>query len=133
MGKPPKAVLAPRPAPDPAAIEAFISGKAVQPAAAPAPAPRPEPEIAPELPRPPAPPPIAYAPAPPPVRPYPAPAATPRRTVIKRKDGRELYRTTIYLEPELAQRMGIFAVKQGVDQTEIIKAALGEYLARHGG
>lgn len=130
MGKPPKAVLAPRPAPDPAAIEAFISGKAVQPAAAPAP--RPEPVIAPEPPRPP---PAAYAPqpSPPPVRAYPAPAASPKRTVIRRKDGRELYRTTIYLEPELAQRVGIFAVKQGVDQTEVIKAALGEYLARRGG
>jgi hypothetical protein len=128
VGKPPKAVLAPRPAPDPAAIEAFISGKAVQPAAAPAP--RPEPVLAPEPPRPP---PIAYAPQSPPVRAYPVPAAAPKRTVIRRKDGRELYRTTIYLTPELAQRMGIFAVKQGVDQTEIIKAALGEYLARHGG
>jgi hypothetical protein len=52
--------------------------------------------------------------------------------VIRRKDGRELYRTTIYLEPELAQRTGIFAVKQGIDQTDVIKAALSDYLARHG-
>lgn len=117
MAKPPKAVLAPRPAPDPAAIEAFISGKAIPaPEAAPATAPR----VAPPPPSPP----------PPPVAPV---SAAPKRTVIRRKDGRELYRTTIYLEPELAQRTGIFAVKQGVDQTEIIKAALTEYLARHGG
>lgn len=130
MGKPPKAVLAPRSAPDPAAIEAFITGKAVQPAA-----PRPEPATAPEPPAPPPPPRVAYQPPPvaaPPVS-YGAPATAPKRTVIRRKDGRELYRTTIYLEPELAQRTGIFAVRQGVDQTEIIKAALGEYLARHGG
>lgn len=120
MGKPPKAILAPRSAPDPAAIEAFISGKAVQPAA-----PRPEPTAAPMPPAQPAPPQVAYVP--------PAPAAVPKRTVIRRKDGRELYRTTIYLEPELAQRMGIFAVRQGVDQTDVLKAALGEYLARHGG
>lgn len=113
MSKPPKAVLAPRPAPDRAAIEAFIAGKAT-------------------------PAPIATAPvapaAPPAAEPPPAPPTptTTKRTVIRRKDGRELFRSTIYLEPELAQRMGIFAVKQGVDQTEIIKAALAEYLSRHG-
>jgi hypothetical protein len=112
--KPPKAVLAPRPAPDQAAIEAFISGKPVADAAPSAPAAA-TPRVAPP------PPPIALA------------SAAQKRTVIRRKDGRELYRTTIYLEPELAQRMGIFAVKQGVDQTEIIKAALTEYLARNGG
>lgn len=109
MSKPPKAVLAPRPAPDRAAIEAFIAGKAT---------------------------PAPIAAAAPPVAPAAPPAAEPppatKRTVIRRKDGRELFRSTIYLEPELAQRMGIFAVKQGVDQTEIIKAALAEYLSRHG-
>lgn len=121
MPKPPKAVLAPRPAPDPAAIEAFISGKPLPAAEVAPPPPAPAPRIAPPPPPPPAP--IALGPASP----------APKRTVIRRKDGRELYRTTIYLEPELAQRTGIFAVKQGVDQTEIIKAALTEYLARHGG
>ncbi len=100
MGKPPKAVLSPRPAPDPAAVEAFIGGK-------------PEP-----------------APA---ARASPLQVVQPKRTVIRRKDGRELYRTTIYLEPDLAQRTRIFAVKQGVDQTDVIKAALSDYLDRHGG
>lgn len=115
MSKPPKAVLAPRPAPDRAAIEAFIAGKAT-----PAPVAAAAPPVAP-----------AATPA---AEPPPAPPAptTTKRTVIRRKDGRELFRSTIYLEPELAQRMGIFAVKQGVDQTEIIKAALAEYLSRHG-
>ncbi len=103
MAKPPKAVLAPRQAPDPAAVEAFIGGK---PASAPEP--------------------------PPATTAAPQGAAQPKRTVIRRKDGRELYRTTIYLEPELAQRTGIFAVKQGIDQTDVIKAALSDYLARHG-
>ena len=104
MAKPPKAVLSPRSAPDPAAVEAFISGK---------PASAPEPPLATTAP--------------------PAQGtAQPKRTVIRRKDGRELYRTTIYLEPELAQRTGIFAVKQGIDQTDVIKAALSDYLARHG-
>ena len=118
MAKPPKAVLAPRAAPDPAAIEAFLAGKPVpSPAAAASP---PLPPVAPPAP-------------PPPSAPVSAAPATPKRTVIRRKDGRELFRTTIYLEPELAQRMGIFAVKQGVDQTEVIKAALTEYLARQGG
>jgi hypothetical protein len=110
MGKPPKAVLSPRSAPDPAAVEAFLAGKPLHAPTEPVP-------------------PTTYPPLPAP----PPTTAAPRRTVIRRKDGRELYRTTIYLEPELAQRMGIFAVKQGVDQTEVIKAALGEYLARHGG
>jgi len=118
--KPPKAVLAPRPAPDQAAIEAFISGKPVAETAPSAPAAA-TPRVAPPPPPAAPPPPIALAPA------------AQKRTVIRRKDGRELYRTTIYLEPELAQRTGIFAVKQGVDQTEIIKAALSEYLARNGG
>jgi hypothetical protein len=115
MAKPPKAVLAPRAAPDPAAIEAFLAGKPVPSSAATA-----SPPVAPPAP-------------PPPSAPVSAAPATPKRTVIRRKDGRELFRTTIYLEPELAQRMGIFAVKQGVDQTEVIKAALTEYLARQGG
>lgn len=115
MGKPPKAVLAPRSAPDPAAIEAFIAGKAAPAPAATAAAPHVAPPAAP----------------PPPAPEPPAPTST-KRTVIRRKDGRELLRSTIYLEPKLAQRMGIFAVKQGVDQTDIIKAALSEYLSRHG-
>jgi hypothetical protein len=116
MGKPPKAVLSPRPAPDPAAVEAYISGK---PILAPA-ATEPEPPTR-----------IASQTAAP--HPLPQAAAQTKRTVIRRKDGRELYRTTIYLEPELAQRAGIFALKQGIDQTDVIKAALSDYLTRHGG
>jgi hypothetical protein len=110
MAKPPKAVLAPRHAPD-AAIEAFISGQAVR--EAPSVTPRPAPAL----------PAVALS----------APATAAKRTVIRRKDGRELYRTTIYLEPELAQRTSLFAVTQGVDQSELIQAALTEYLSRHSG
>lgn len=132
MGKPPKAILAPRAAPDPAAIEAFIAGKTAPAPTAPVPVVHAAPPAPPAAPR------VEPRPPPPPAEPPPPPsysAATggQKRTVIRRKDGRELFRTTIYLDPELAQRMGIFAVKQGVDQTEVIKAALAEYLSRHGG
>lgn len=88
------APLKPRRAPDPEAMDAFISGKS----------------------------------------PGRHPDSTPPegRAVIERKDGRKLRRTTVYMEIDLAKRVGVHAVLRGVDQTQIIKEALLEYLAKHG-
>lgn len=87
----PRASLKPRRAPDPAAVDAFVSGK---------PAPK------------------------------PAPSRREGRAVLVRKDGRQVRRTTIYMEVELAKRVGIHAVERGIDQTQIIQEALEEYLSK---
>jgi len=89
-----RAPLKPRRAPDPIAVDAFISGKSKG------------------------------------RRPHSAPPEG--RTVIERKDGRMLRRTTVYMEVDLAKRVGVHAVMRGVDQTQIIKEALLEYLEKHG-
>lgn len=52
------------------------------------------------------------------------------RVVLVRQDGRQVRRTTIYMEVELAKRVGIHAVERGVDKTQIIQEALEEYLAK---
>jgi hypothetical protein len=87
----PRAALKPRRAPDPAAVDAFVSG---QPA------------------------------------PKPARSRREGRAVLVRKDGRQVRRTTIYMEVELAKRVGIHAVERGIDQTQIIQEALEEYLGK---
>lgn len=87
----PRAALKPRRAPDPAAVDAFVTGKS----------------------------------APQPTRSRPE-----GRAVLVRKDGRQVRRTTIYMEVELAKRVGIHAVERGVDQTQIIQEALEEYLSK---
>ena len=51
-----------------------------------------------------------------------------RRTIVKRKDGRSLYRTTVYLAPELGQKLAIRCVTENCTQSELIAAALREYL-----
>ena len=85
----PRAALKPRRAPDPAAVDAFVSGKS-----------------APEQTR----------------------SRREGRAVLERKDGRLVRRTTVYMEVELAKRVGIHAVERGIDQTQIIQEALIEYL-----
>jgi len=99
----PRAVLGPRPAPDPAAVEAFVSGRA---------------EVAPA--------PSTQAPK------HTGAQASGGRVVHVRKDGRQLRRTTIYMPVELATRVGVFAVTRGVDQTDVIREALEGYLTTRG-
>jgi hypothetical protein len=53
------------------------------------------------------------------------------RVVLERADGRRLRRTTIYMDFALAERVGVYAVRRGLDQTDVIKAALEEYLTRN--
>lgn len=105
MPKLPKAKLAPRKAPDPSAVEAFIAGK-------PAPSTNDRADS----------PPIA-----------PAPALESGRKVIERKDGRQLRRTTIYLEASLARRISVYAATHDMDQSTIIRAAVESWLTQHSG
>jgi hypothetical protein len=99
----PKAVLGPRLAPDPAAVEAFVSGRAEIASAPSVPAPS-----------------------------HTSAQAPGGRVVHVRKDGRQLRRTTIYMPVGLATRVGVFAVTRGVDQTDVIREALEGYLATRG-
>jgi hypothetical protein len=57
------------------------------------------------------------------------PSPKPRK-VIERKDGRQLRRTTAYLDVSLARRVSVYAANNDVDQTAIIKAALIEWLEK---
>lgn len=49
------------------------------------------------------------------------------------QDWRQLRRTTVYLEVELARRVNVYAAHHDLEQTAIIKAALEDCLERHGG
>lgn len=59
--------------------------------------------------------------------PAPATPQAPRRTkaILARKDGRQLRRMTIYLPPELARRLAIYAAGADMD----VSGALAEIVA----
>lgn len=52
------------------------------------------------------------------------PGAQTSRKVLVRKDGRELRRTTVYLQPDLARWLAVRAAETERDQSEIINEAL---------
>ena len=58
-----------------------------------------------------------------------APAVRRTRAVIRRKDGRELRRLTIYLPPDLARRLGVYAASTDTDVSDAVAAITGAFLA----
>lgn len=65
--------------------------------------------------------------------PFPQPSLPPSRSIVKRTGGRELRRMTIYLEPELAQRLKVASFEQGREMSAIIQEALLKHLSRKPG
>ncbi len=53
-----------------------------------------------------------------------------RRPVLRRQDGRELRKMTLYLTPDVASALAIRAAQSGLDMSEIVNSALEEWLAR---
>jgi len=62
--------------------------------------------------------------------PIPTPAAKRSRSVLTRKDGRELKRTTIYLPVALAKRVAIRCAEDDRELSDVITEALGQWLGR---
>ncbi len=58
---------------------------------------------------------------------------TSKRTVVQRRDGRTLHRTTVYMSPELSKRVGRYCFDAEIDLSEVVGRALEEYLERTGG
>jgi len=50
--------------------------------------------------------------------------------LVKRKDGRTRRRTTVYFPPDLATRLAVHCATAGVDLSDVVTAAVTEYLAR---
>jgi len=63
----------------------------------------------------------------------PASAATSGGKILARQDGRQLVRKTIYLEPDLDQRLRMRAAAERRKESEMMAEALEEWLARRGG
>lgn len=57
-------------------------------------------------------------------------APTRGRGIIERKGGRVRRRMTVYLSPELARDLGMHAVGQGADVSDLIEEAVSAYLTR---
>jgi hypothetical protein len=57
----------------------------------------------------------------------------PRRSFITRSDGRELRRMTVYLPPELARRLAVYAAKTDSDISAAIASICDDFLARADG
>jgi len=53
-----------------------------------------------------------------------------RRSVITRADGRELRRMTVYLSPDLARRLAVYAAKSDTDVSAAIADICEDFLAR---
>lgn len=67
--------------------------------------------------------------------PVPARAAFPAptgRRVHERKDGRQVRRTTILMQLELARRLDLYAAQHGIDKTAVLHAALEQWLSKRG-
>lgn len=60
----------------------------------------------------------------------PSSAQTSRRPVLRRQDGRELRKMTIYLTPDVAKSLAVRSAQSGLDMSEIVNSALEEWLAR---
>lgn len=60
----------------------------------------------------------------------PSSVQTSRRPVLRRQDGRELRKMTLYLTPDVASALAIRAAQSGLDMSEIVNSALEEWLAR---
>jgi hypothetical protein len=78
-------------------------------------------------------PPTQPAPLPLPVLPDFAPLGPKRSntTFVKRKDGTELRKKTIYLSPDLAKLMAKKAVDLEINESDLAERAILEFLARH--
>lgn len=53
-----------------------------------------------------------------------------KRSTLKRRDGRELRKMTLYLQPELGRRLAVRSAETGADMSEIVSLALDAYLNR---
>ena len=54
-------------------------------------------------------------------------AQTPKRLTLKRQDGRELRKMTLYLQPDLARRLAVRSAETGADMSEIVALALDAF------
>lgn len=52
----------------------------------------------------------------------------PRRSIITRVDGRELRRMTVYLPPDLARRLAVYAAKTDCDISAAIATICDDFL-----
>jgi len=57
----------------------------------------------------------------------------PRRSFITRADGRELRRMTVYLPPDLARRLAVYAAKTDSDISAAIATICDDFLAQADG
>lgn len=55
-------------------------------------------------------------------------AQTSKRSTVKRADGRELRRMTIYLTPELAKRLAVHCAETGEDMSAFVATAVDKAL-----
>jgi|HubBroStandDraft_1064217.scaffolds.fasta_scaffold277526_2 hypothetical protein len=51
-----------------------------------------------------------------------------QRGVVRRKDGTEVKRTTIYLPPPLAKKLAIYCATNDLEMSDVITVALEKYL-----
>ena len=58
----------------------------------------------------------------------PSSAQASRRPVLRRQDGRELRKMTIYLSPDVAQQLAVSSAQTGMDMSEIVNSALESWL-----
>jgi hypothetical protein len=58
--------------------------------------------------------------------------ATVRRSksVVRRKDGRELRRTTIYLPTDLARQLAVYCAERDSEMSDVIAAAVRGWISR---
>lgn len=62
-------------------------------------------------------------------RPQPSPTGRRRaKSIVVRTDGRELARKTVYLPPELARRLAIYAAETETDVSGVIAEICGQFL-----
>jgi hypothetical protein len=67
----------------------------------------------------------------------PPPKAAPRtksapsgnRKTLQRADGRQLRKLTLYMDPELAQRLAVFCAQAERDLSDVTQEAVGNFLA----
>lgn len=53
--------------------------------------------------------------------------------IVERKNKPARHKSTVYMPPELARRLKIFAVTEGLEISEVVTAAVAEHLETRGG
>jgi len=54
------------------------------------------------------------------------------RSIIRRADGRERRRVTVYLPPLLAKKLKLYSTAHEAEMSEIVSAAVEEFLSEPG-